>query len=51
MGLKDRENLIKLYLEPAMTGGFLRLLYPNSPRHPKQRYLLTSKGLLHFANK
>lgn len=48
IGLKDRVNLIKLYLEPAMKGGFLRLLYPNSPRHPKQRYLLTEKGLLYF---
>lgn len=51
MGLKDRVNLIKLYLEPAMNDGFLRLLYPNSPRHPKQRYLLTAKGLLYFTTK
>ena len=23
----------------------VRLLYPNSPRHPRQKYLLTVKGL------
>ncbi|HCC87067.1 MAG TPA: hypothetical protein DEQ17_02190 [Prevotella sp.] len=26
-------------------GEYYRLLYPNSPRHPRQKYLLTVKGL------
>jgi hypothetical protein len=45
MGLKDRENFLTLYLNPAITDGFIRLLYPQSPRHPRQKYLLTVKGL------
>ena len=46
MGLKDRENFVNLYLNPAMAGGYIRLLYPQSPRHPRQKYLLTEKGLV-----
>ena len=45
MGLKDRENFLNLYLNPAITYGYIRLLYPQSPRHPRQKYLLTVKGL------
>lgn len=43
--LKDRKNFISLYLNPAIADGYVRLLYPQSPRHPRQRYLLTAKGL------
>jgi hypothetical protein len=45
IGLKDRENFLKLYLNPAITDGYIRLLYPQSPHHPRQKYLLTVKGL------
>ena len=45
MGLKDRENFLNLYLTPAISAGFVRLLYPESPRHPRQKYFLTVKGL------
>lgn len=45
MGLKDRESFLKLYLSPAIGEGFVRMLYPDSPRHPRQKYLLTAKGL------
>ncbi|MBQ4420968.1 MAG: Fic family protein [Bacteroidales bacterium] len=45
LGLKDRKNVLNLYLNPAISEGFVRLLYPNSPRHPRQKYLLTVKGL------
>lgn len=44
MGLKDREHFMSNYLEPAIRCGYIRLLYPESPRHPRQRYLLTDKG-------
>ena len=44
MGLKDRENFLKLYLSPAIGEGFVRMLHPDSPRHPRQKYLLTAKG-------
>ena len=44
-GLKDRENFLNLYLNPAIKEGYVCLLYPNSPRHPRQKYLLTEKGM------
>jgi len=45
MGLKDRKNFLELYLNPAMREGYVAMRYPDSPRHPRQRYLLTVKGL------
>ena len=45
LGLKDRKNVLNLYLNPAISEGFVRLLYPDKPRHPRQKYLLTVKGL------
>lgn len=45
LGLKDRENFMNLYLSQAINEGYVRMLYPNSPRHPRQKYLLTVKGL------
>ena len=43
--LKGRDNFQNLYLKPAISEGYVCLLYPNSPRHPRQKYLLTVKGL------
>ena len=48
IGLKDRKNVLNLYLNPAIAEGYIRLLYPQSPRHPQQKYLLTVKGLALF---
>ena len=45
IGLKDRKNVLNLYLNPAIEEGYMRLLFPQSPRHPRQKYLLTVKGL------
>ena len=45
IGLKHRENFLANYLNPAISEGYIRLLYPGSPRHPRQRYLLTAKGI------
>lgn len=45
LGLKDRENFLANYLNPAISEGYIRLLYPGSPRHPRQKYLLTAKGM------
>ena len=42
--LKGRDNFLNLYLNPAIADGYVQLLYPKSPRHPRQRYLLTAKG-------
>ncbi len=46
MGLKDRKNVLNLYLNPAIKGGYIRLLYPDKPRHPRQKYMLTDKGFV-----
>ena len=45
VGLKDRPNFLEYSLSPAMSEGYVRMLYPDSPRHPRQKYLLTVKGL------
>lgn len=45
VGLKGRDNFLNLYLNPAISNGYVRLLYPQSPRHPRQKYLLTAKGI------
>ena len=45
MGLKDRPNFLEYSLSPSIKEGYVRMLYPDSPRHPRQKYLLTVKGL------
>ncbi len=45
MGLKHRPNFIEYHLNPAIDEGYVRRLYPDKPRHPRQKYLLTIKGL------
>ena len=45
IGLKDRKNVSSLYLNPAIANGYVRRLYPDKLRHPRQKYLLTVKGL------
>ena len=44
VGLKDRMNFMEYSLTLAITEGFVCLLYPDKPRHPRQKYLLTVKG-------
>ena len=43
--LKHRPNFLEYHLNPAMKEGYVRMLYPQSPRHPRQKYLLTMKGM------
>ena len=45
IGLKGRDNFLNQYLTPALSQGYVRMLYPESPRHPRQKYLLTPKGI------
>lgn len=47
--LKHRPNFLDLYLNPAIAEGYIRMLYPDSPRHPRQRYQLTIKGLMCYS--
>ena len=46
MELKHRPNFIEQYLNPAISEGYVRLLYPDNPHHPRQKYLLTLRGTL-----
>lgn len=48
VGLKDRVNFLKNYLKPALQENVLGLLYPDKPNHPRQKYLLTVKGMAIF---
>ena len=42
--LKDKTYFLDKYLYPAMEDGYVEQLYPDNPKHPKQKYLLTEKG-------
>lgn len=45
ISLKDRKNFMTYSLTPALQEGFIQPLYPDNPHHPRQKYLLTVKGL------
>ncbi|MCX4290996.1 MAG: hypothetical protein OSJ36_04320 [Odoribacter sp.] len=45
VGLKHRPTFLENYINPAFEVGFLRVLYPDKSNHPRQKYLLTAKGL------
>lgn len=45
IGLKDRKNFVEYSLAPAIQADLVQMKFPDSPRHPRQRYLLTDKGL------
>lgn len=44
-GLKDRKNFINYHLEPALREKIMRRKYQDRPTHPRQKYLLTAKGV------
>ena len=46
MKLRGRDNFLNHYLTPALAGGYVSMLYPDSPRHPRQKYRLTPRGCL-----
>ena len=48
VGLKNRPNFMDYSLTPAIREGFVCMKYPANPHHPRQRYLLTIKGLMLF---
>lgn len=45
VGLKHRPTFLENYINPAFEVGFLKVLYPDKPDHPRQKHLLTAKGL------
>ena len=42
--LKDRVNFLRIYLTPALEEGLISMKYPENPKHPGQKYMLTAKG-------
>lgn len=44
MSLKDKSNFLDKYLYPAIEQGYVDQLFPETPKHPGQKYLLTPKG-------
>ena len=44
LGLNHRPTFRTNYLHPALNEGYVTLLYPEQPSHPKQKYRLTDKG-------
>lgn len=45
MNLKGRDKFLSLYLNSAIIEGYIRLLYLESPRYSRQKYLMTVKVL------
>ena len=43
--LKHRQSFVDTHLEPALQEKFVRRKYPDRPNHPRQKYLLTVKGM------
>ncbi|MBR1878709.1 MAG: Fic family protein [Paludibacteraceae bacterium] len=46
--LRHRPNFIEYHLRPAVNAGLVAPLYPNNLNHPRQKYLLTVKGMMLF---
>lgn len=45
LGLKDKSNFLELYLYPATRQNLVEPIYPDNPKHPRQKYHLTEKGI------
>ena len=44
MGIKHRPTFRENYLNPALVEGAIERLYPDQPKHPKQKYRLTESA-------
>ena len=42
--LKDRENFVNNYLNPAIQLKLIEQTHPENPRHQNQKYFLTEEG-------
>ena len=45
LSLKDRRNFRENYLDPALVEELIQMKFPDNPNHPRQKYLLTTKGI------
>ena len=44
LAYKFRRHFTLQYIVPALEQGYIEMVYPDKPRHPKQKYRLTDKG-------
>ena len=44
LGVRHRTQFRQYHLQPLLDGGLLQAQFPDSPRHPRQRYSLTPVG-------
>ena len=44
--LRHRPNFIEYHLRPALEANLIVPLYPKNLNHPRQKYLLTVKGMM-----
>jgi len=49
--LKNRDNLRRVYLKPALESGFIELTLPGKLRSKKQKYRITEKGKIFLKTK
>ena len=49
--LKDRVNFLRIYLTPALAEGLISMKFPERPKHPRQKYMLTPKGKAYWTNR
>ena len=42
---KSKRYFKKHTIQPAMLEGYVEMIYPDKPNHPKQKYRLTAKGI------
>ena len=42
---KSKGYFKKHTIQPAMLDGYVEMIHPDKPNHPKQKYRLTAKGL------
>lgn len=45
LSLRHRVHFLTRYITPALEKGLITPLYPDAPRHPRQKYRLTEEGL------
>lgn len=45
LGLQHRQHFTEQFLQPSIAEGYVKMLYPEKPCHPRQKYLLTVKGI------
>lgn len=50
LDLKNRDNLRRVYLKPALESGFIELTLPGKRRSKKQKYRITEKGKIFLKN-